>query len=421
MSPTQIGASESIGSARMRHFLRCAAIALILATTAATITSFVIYRQKAAMAASGHNPYAGIQQWAAVIYYFVWLVVNLLALAATFQRRWPLLAYYILLAVAMEGCAFVFFYVSHRQFFVPTAPALLERFEAHPILVARPHPGDLGIGITHDSEHRRTTVNDGKIVNPRTIYVFGGSTAYDTGNVDADTWPSRLSALLGPHFAVENYGVPAYSSLEGMLQSLFVFRDHPPACAVYYEGWNDLRNAHVRDLRSDFSNTELPHIVAFLQPSGGKGFLATNSVFFALLDSVIHPRPVENQVAGTLSSDPDPRLSKIYRDNMELIATIALQFHVRPIFVPQILNYARLTGEHPGDLPFIKEKDEQALMTDLNQQLAGAAAASGADFLPAPLLVSWSNEDFADDGHFNAAGARKFAGAIAEDLRGLCQ
>jgi len=102
--------------------------------------------------------------------------------------------------------------------------------------------------------------------NPYAAIVFGGSTAHDTGNTDADTWPSHLSAMLGPDFAVENYGVRAYSSLEAMLQSLFVFRDRPPACALYYEGWNDLRNAHIAGLRNDYSDLELPHIAAFLRP-----------------------------------------------------------------------------------------------------------------------------------------------------------
>ena len=224
MSLAVKSAGEPAGSARLRLLLRGVASVLVLVTGAASVASYAIYRQKAAMGATGGNLYAGIEQWTALTYYFVWFVVSFLALAATFQRRWPLLSFYILLAIVMEGCAFLFFFVSRRHIFVPTPPILLERFEAHPILVARPHPGDFGIGITHDPGHRRTTVNDGKIANPRTIYVFGGSTTYDIGNLDADTWPSRLSALLGPGFTVENYGIPAYSSLEAILQSLFVFR-----------------------------------------------------------------------------------------------------------------------------------------------------------------------------------------------------
>ena len=257
--------------------------------------------------------------------------------------------------------------------------------------------------------------------NPYAAIVFGGSTAHDTGNTDADTWPSHLSAMLGPDFAVENYGVPAYSSLEAMLQSLFVFRDRPPACALYYEGWNDLRNAHVAGLRNDYSDLELPHIAAFLRPSRPRSLLASYSVFFGLVDTIINPPPREPTVTGEVSDQPDARLSQIYRDNMRLIAAIAGQFHVRAIFVPQVLNYAQLTGERPAELPFVRAKDTEKLMAALNADLADVAAKSGADFLPAPLSVGWTNNDFVDDGHFNAAGAQKFAASIAEDVRRLCR
>jgi hypothetical protein len=264
-------------------------------------------------------------------------------------------------------------------------------------------------------------VNEGKVAEPRTIYVFGGSTAYDTGNTDAHTWPSRLSALLGPDFAVENYGVPAFSSLEAMLQSLFVFRDHPPVCALYYEGWNDLRNAHVKGLRNDYSDVELPHITAFLRPSRRQPLLATYSVVFGLLDTIINPPPREPVVTGEISDQPDAQLTQIYRDNMKLIAAIAAQFNVRAIFIPQILNYAQQTGEHTADLPFVRAKDTEKLMGALNADLADVAAKSGANFLAAPLSAGWTNDDFVDNGHFNAAGAQKFAASIAEDVRRLCR
>ena len=115
---------------------------------------------------------------------------------------------------------------------------------------------------------------------------------------------------------------------------------------------------------------ELPHIAAMLQPSRGRGLLATTASFLALLDSVLNPRPVESLRGGHVQR-PDPRLRQIYRDNMELVAAIALQFHVRPIFVPQILNYTHLTGEQPGSLPFVREKDTEALMADLNKATRG--------------------------------------------------
>ena len=35
--------------------------------------------------------------------------------------------------------------------------------------------------------------------------------------------------------------------------------------------------------------------------------------------------------------------------------------------------------------------------------------------------VAWTNDDFMDDGHFNAPGAQKFARSIVEDVRRICR
>ncbi len=417
--PTRPG--ETAGAHRLQQLIRGLALAWLIIMLIASIASYVNYQHKLEVAASVRNPYAAIQQWPTLLYYMIWFAVGLPAFAATFQRRFPLLPFYLLLPVIVEVAAFLMYFAAYRHLYQPTPRILLERFDSHPIFVAVPHPGDLGFGISHDADHRRTTVNAGKVANPRTIYVFGGSTTYDTGNTDANTWPSRLSALLGPDFAVENYGVPAFSSLEAMLQSLFVFRDRPPACALYYEGAADLRNAHVIGLRNDYSDLELPHIAAFLRPSRSQSLLASYSVLFGLIDTIIYPAPREPSVTGEVSDEPDTRLAQIYHDNMRLIAAITGQFHVRAIFVPQILNYAQLTGERIVDLPFIRAKDIQKLMAALNTDLADVAAKSGADFLAAPLSVGWMNGDFVDNGHFNAAGAQKFAASIAEDVRRLCR
>jgi lysophospholipase L1-like esterase len=91
------------------------------------------------------------------------------------------------------------------------------------------------------------------------------------------------------------------------------------------------------------------------------------------------------------------------------------------IFLPQVLNYGQLTADSAGELPFVKQKDTKKLMTLLNEDLARAARESGADIIEAPLSVAWTNDDFIDDGHFNAAGAQKFAQSIVEDVRRICQ
>ena len=164
-------------------------------------------------------------------------------------------------------------------------------------------------GLSHDANHRRTTVNEGKIAEPKLIYVFGGSTTYDVGNRDSDTWPSQLSRLLGPEYDVENYGVPGFSSMEALGQSLFAFRDAHVACAVYYEGWNDLRNAHMAGLQSDYSDYEILYLNRALLLQSKPGFLQRNSLALAYAASLLAPA-ARGKPAGEISPRKGPPIMK---------------------------------------------------------------------------------------------------------------
>ena len=56
---------------------------------------------------------------------------------------------------------------------------------------------------------------------------------------------------------VENHGVPGYSTVEHIVQTAFDFRSKRPKCAIFYVGWNDLRNSNIKGLRADYSNFHL--------------------------------------------------------------------------------------------------------------------------------------------------------------------
>jgi hypothetical protein len=420
LHPAAMPIAAAKGADRFHRIMRAAALVSFVTLAVACIVSLVIYRKVLDKVAGGQDVYASIKQATTLTYYLIWFGVSALALAATFLRRFPWLAFYLLLVIFAEAGGFIYYFIVHGNLFRPEPRILYERFDKHPILVARPHPGDFGFGINHDSGFRRVTVNEGKVPDPRYIYVFGGSTAYDVGTRDRETWASRLSALLGPDFAVENYGVPGYSSLQALLQSLFVFRDRPPSCAIYYEGWNDLFYAHYRDLPANFIALNAEHLEESLFPSRPQGVLETYSIFYRMAKSALMPRS-GGQFTGEVSDQPDPQLSQIYRDNMRLIALIGQQFHVKVVFVPQLLNYARLTTDQRSYPPFIRDRDMKKLMGLLNDDLADVARQSGAAFLTSPLATEWSDGDFADVGHFNAAGDEKFAKTIVDDVRRICR
>ncbi len=411
--------AASPGARHFHRIVRGLALVCAVATGIGAASSFGVYLHKLGEVASGRDIYAGVQQFASLTYYSIWFMVSLLAVAATFQKRYPMLALYPLLAVLIEGLTWVHFVATRRHMFVAQAPVLLARFDPHPYLQITGHPGDLGMGVSHDGEGRRTTVNEGKAADPRYVYVFGGSTAYDIGVADSATWPSQLSRDLGPDFAVENYGLPMFSSLESLLQSLFVFRDRRPACAIYYLGAGDVRNTHVRNLRVDYSDFHSPIVLNNLQP-GGRNPLVTYSVFLAALDTVINPPRPRPFVTGKTSSDPDPRLLKIYRDNIELIARIDRSFAVTPIFVPEVPDYERLGREGSIPLPFVRDEDNPAFIRMMDETMQQAAEEAGGVFLGKNRELDWGNADFLDAAHFSAAGSKKLADALADDVRRLC-
>ncbi len=412
----------SPGARHFHRIVRALAIVCVVATGIGAVSSYVVYRQKLLDVASGQDIYAGVKQLTSLIYYCIWFAISTLALAATFLKRWPMLALYPLLAVLIEGATFTYYFAQQHRMFVAPPRILLDRFDPQPYLQVAAHPGSFDIGVTHDSEGRRTTINEGKVADPRYIYVFGGSTVYDVGNVDANAWPTRLSADLGPDFMVENYGLPLFSSLEAMLQSLFVFRDRAPACAIYYLGANDARNAHIRNLRVDYGELHSPSVAAVVRPGGHRSLLTTYSVFFATLDTIINPPPPRSVgLSGEVSDVPDPRLIQIVHDNIELIARITLSFGVKPIFVPEVTDYSRLTADAAVDMPFIKDKDSKIFMDAVHDAMKAAAEDAGGIYLANNLSRDWGNDKFLDQGHFNAKGAAELADSIAGDVRRLCR
>ena len=412
--------SKSIAASAATSLKIVRVVALIF-VAALAIASILAYLANQAAPVGGADLYAGLRRQASFNYYLVWLIVSLIAFLIGLQRRSLLLPLIFLVPVLLEGVAYASYFAAHHRPYAPVPPILSTRFDSHPNLIAVPRPGNFGVGITHDSDERRTTINTGKAGDPRLIYVFGGSATYGVGNVDADTWPSRLSAALGPNYAVTNFGVPAFSSMETMLQSLFVTRDRPPACAVYYFGSSDLRNAHVTNLRVDYSDMELPYVASLLEPGKRHGLLGTYSLFLSFIGSILHPQTAVPPAAGTLDSDPDKRLMGIFHRNIQLISLIDEYFGVKPVFVPGVMDYGRLTSDGVGSLPFVKEKDSRALMDLMNNEMKTAAGEAGAAYVDAALAAGWTDADFIDEANFSAAGTDKLAKSIVGDISRLCQ
>ena len=97
-------------------------------------------------------------------------------------------------------------------------------------------------------------------------------------------------------------------------------------------------------------------------------------------------------------------------------------FGVKPIFVPQILNYEQLTAKSPyGWLPYVDDNDIKELMSFMNSDLEAVAEETNSVFLHEPLRINWANIDFVDNGHFSRQGNEKFATSIASRIAEECR
>ena len=148
------------------------------------------------------------------------------------------------------------------------------------------------------------------------VAVFGGSATYDIAVSDEDTWVNRLEQPLGPDdFAVINHGVPGYSTVEHVIQTAF-YADAfgvRPTCALYYIGWNDIRNAHINDLDPGYARFHLRSLVDGLQVRRYGGAYRSISPLFTVAARLVSQemetiRPPE--LRGEPKSGDDPVLGR---------------------------------------------------------------------------------------------------------------
>jgi len=407
----------NLDSTRVVNFLwKCLMVFLAVIATALLVAAIVVVKR---IVLEPAGTFKGLDLRERLYYDLFWLIFTLAGIVLARKRIFPKILSGIVLLLVLELGAQVIFIAITGNFYNPGSPLRELRFQPHPLLQGIPRPGDYE-RYSHNPAHQRTTFNEHKEKNAKTISIYGGSSTYDLGVGDRETWASELSENLGRGFVIENHGVPGYTTVEALIQTTFDFRFRKPICAIYYEGWNDLRNAHIRGLQPDYSDYHLPSQADNLKIRGATSFMARRSTIFRILQSPLKQEQVT--VAGEISDQFDERLSTIYKGNLRLIALLAKDSGVKPIFIPQVLNYKSLRADKPTPwFPFTKEKDIGKLLDLMNKDMEHVAKSVQVTFLSEPLQVIWKNEDFVDEVHFSAKGAKKFADSISERVAMECQ
>jgi hypothetical protein len=311
------------------------------------------------------------------------------------------------------------------------------RFKWHPLLQATPIPSItvpvVLNSVSHNSEGLRGRERDAAtLAQQSVIAVFGGSTTYDIGVTDGETWADGLEAMLGAkNFAILNHGVPGYTTVEHVVQTAF-YQDAygiQPRCALYYVGWNDLRMAHVPEIDPGYARLHLRSQIDSLKARRFGASYTSVSPLFTLAIRWISlwtdtARPARVVVAEPRTGN-DPVLDGLYRRNVHSISRMNRDRGVRTIWVGQILNVDELENGKDRDgingwIPLIRNRDVWPALTHLNDVLQREAALLEDTYVDVPV-ADFGPEDFYDNGHFLAPGSRKFAAYLAPSVAQACR
>ena len=369
-------------------------------------------------------------------FYFLYLLL-LLALAIAVVR-WPPFAGALLVLALVDfawGVGSWALQPVGSPSLLPAAIAEPERFRWHALLQAAPIPSleitsPTGLSIRHSSEGTRgRDPAPGSLEGRTVVATFGGSTTYDIGAGEGDTWSDRLAEALGRDRAfVVNHGVPGYSTVEHLIQTAFyqVKFGKLPRCAIYYVGWNDLRNAHIPHLDGGYADFHLPSQVDSLKVRRIGGAHVTISPVLTMLarfasanaDTV---RYFTDPYGRDPVSGSDATLEALYERNIRAISAINRGRGVTTIWVGQLLNREELKGDgRYGWLPLVRDRDLWPLQQRFNAILERTARSLG-DVYIAISPEAFGVADFIDNGHFSVRGARRFAEHLAPAVREACR
>ncbi len=409
---------------RPRHFARLIAIGLALCF------AVLVAGLAAHLSLEGKLPLHSPRAWYFI--YLALLIVLVLAFARYPRATMPLLSLLAIECGIGMGSATLYKYHWSVSSLFPRTEFTPARMRWHPLLQAVPAPSapDAGaeVAIDHNAAGLRGRERTAEALRARTVIaLFGGSTTYDPGVGEGETWPDLLEKQLGAdRYAVLNHGVPAYTTVENLLQTAFYASAYGvvPRCAVYYIGWNDLRNSHVAHLDPGYADFHIPGQVDELQTRRlGGAYLSVSPALSLLMRLVVlavdTTRPAPPPV-GQASAAPDPALEAIYADHIRSISAINRARGTATIWIGQVMNRAELAdNQFDTWFPFVEDKDMWALIVRLNAIARREAAALGDTYVDVPV-DRFDRGDFIDLGHFTPRGSAKFASLVAPVIGAAC-
>ncbi len=338
----------------------------------------------------------------------------------------------IVCLLVLEGMGQVLFRIRHNYWLLGhDDKAYITLFQKHPYLVVEPRPSSRyvskdGVLFSHNKLGMRgKDVDVLKKHGFKRILVMGGSSTYCVGVSDNQTWPYFLQEKLGTGYEVLNSGVPGYTTVEHLIQTALNMHDVSPDICIYYIGWNDIRNQHVADLRSDYSNfhgkSQYNHLLLNALKIGNHSVICRTAANMLNKVFVREPEGTFTVKGSTdkFTANVDKRALALFKRNVKLLISLCREQGIRSVIVPQVMRFDMLTGDKKYDwIPYVKDKDIKIFVGVYNDALREVCTAEKADFVEDVLKTNYEKSHFVDDyGHFSPTGNERFADAISKYLK----
>ena len=210
------------------------------------------------------------------------------------------------------------------------------------------------------------------------------------------------------------------------MQTAFYARhgDKFPVCAVYYIGWNDIRNLHIPNLDpgyADFHLLEQPTNLSLRNNRPTVSPLLNMLISLVLYNYEKATPPPSYVPDGVDTAGEDEDLERIFTQNLQTIIAINKARGTKTFFIGQLLNLTRLRQMNPMGvfpnawLPKVRNKDVWAVQEHYNALMKAYVEKHGATYIDVPIN-KFVDADFADEGHFTPQGSLKFSGYVAPEL-----
>jgi lysophospholipase L1-like esterase len=330
---------------------------------------------------------------------------------------------FLTLLITLELAGQIGYLIVRGRFLYETPPNIA--FEEHPYLSGMlkknfRYVSAKGIEVTTDQHGFRITRKNDYEKNAVNIICMGGSTTFGTWVTDEDTWPYKLQEKLGSGYNVFNMGVPGYSTLEAMIQLITFAPELNPQVIIIYEGWNDIRNYHVKPQSPDYfwhgmsqkTNLEFGNrnlwdffFISKLCKNIGQAFRADPN----------------NLSDPEVFSSNDPYVDSLYTRNLSTIKLLCDNLKTKMIFIPQVLNLDSLrnsAGTYAWT-PHIQNKQMPAMIERFNALIPKAIRIDPNTLILDDILqkYNWLPQHFVDFGHFTPEGGEFFTDIILKSLK----